>query len=166
MASEQDFAKSPRSAGLRHWGRIAVGAALLFGACGSAQAGFLDSLFGGPRAPAYSAQPSFDDFASPYSGGGYETPRRRHNVRRAPKPQMTTSQAAKVEALCCKMGGDPMKAIMQDETLVAGDVVMTPNGLRTFNGSRGPHRESDFVDLSNSRYVSKSQRQQLLAMDR
>jgi hypothetical protein len=166
MATEHDSEKSPRSAGLRHWGRIAVGAALLFGAGGSAHAGFLDALFGGPRAPAYYEQPSYGDFASPYSGGGYDNQRRRNNVRRVPKPQMTTSQAAKVDALCCKTGGDPMKAIMLDETLVAGDVVMTPDGLRTFKGSRGPHSESDFVDLSNSRYVSRSHRQQLLAMDR
>ncbi|MDB5596983.1 MAG: hypothetical protein JWM36_3944 [Hyphomicrobiales bacterium] len=165
MATEHDSAKSLRYAGFRRWGRIAVGAALLFSAGESAQAGFLDALFGGPRAPAYYNQPSYGDFASPYSGGGYDAPRRR-NVRRAPKPQMTTSQAAKVEALCCKTGGDPMKAIMQDETLIAGDVVMTPNGLRTFKGSRAPHSESDFVDITNSRYVSRSQRQQLLAMDR
>ncbi|MDB5650828.1 MAG: hypothetical protein JWL62_2348 [Hyphomicrobiales bacterium] len=141
----------------------AAGFLMLAGTSSGVQAGFLDQLFGRARARVYSAPPAYDGYGNPY--GEYEAAPRR---RRAPRAHATTTtpQAAKVEALCCKNGGNPMKAIMQDDTLVAGDIVMTPNGLRTFVGSRTPHSEDDFVDISRSRYVSKSQRKQLLALDR
>jgi hypothetical protein len=87
------------------------------------------------------------------------------------KPRREASSAkeatpARVEAICCKNGEDPMKALMLDTTLVAGDVVMTPEGMRTFVGTKAPHRASDFIDISKSRLISQNQRRQLMAMDR
>ena len=145
---------------------MAVGLAsvLLPASAGLVQAGFLDALFGQPRARVYAPPPGYD-FGYEHGGGdpyGQERPRQRAVKRAPPKEAPPVLQ----EALCCKTGGDPMKAIMMDDTLVAGDVVMTPEGLRTFTGSAVPHRPDDFVDITRSRLVSKSQRRQLLALDR
>ena len=40
---------------------------------------------------------------------------------------------------------DPLKALLEDDTLRAGDVVSTPSGLRVFRGKpETPHRIQDF----------------------
>ena len=40
---------------------------------------------------------------------------------------------------------DPMDALLNDDTLVKGDIVSTPNGLKVFRGqSTGPHSLADF----------------------
>ena len=40
---------------------------------------------------------------------------------------------------------DPMEALLNDDTLVAGDIVATPEGLRVFHGQpQIPHRREDF----------------------
>jgi hypothetical protein len=47
----------------------------------------------------------------------------------------------------CNAGSvpDPMDALLADETLVAGDVVSTPHGLKVFRGPpQTPHRWEDF----------------------
>jgi hypothetical protein len=39
----------------------------------------------------------------------------------------------------------PMDALLNDDTLVAGDIVATPQGLKVFHGQTGaPHRWEDF----------------------
>jgi hypothetical protein len=39
----------------------------------------------------------------------------------------------------------PMDALLNDDTLVAGDIVATPQGLKVFRGQTGaPHRLEDF----------------------
>lgn len=144
---------------------LTLGLGLLTATTGAVQAGFLDSLFGGPRPGAVYNTPSpygnygYDHDASPYG----EPRQRRRAVQAKPRKE---APPAKVEAICCKNGEDPMQALMQDTTLVAGDVVMTPNGMRTFVGNSAPHRESDFIDVSKSRLISQNQRRQLMAMDR
>jgi len=40
---------------------------------------------------------------------------------------------------------DPMAPLLNDDTLVKGDIVSTPNGLKVFRGqSTGPHSLADF----------------------
>jgi hypothetical protein len=40
---------------------------------------------------------------------------------------------------------DPMAALLDDDTLVEGDIVATPQGLRVFRGPpQTPHRREDF----------------------
>ena len=40
---------------------------------------------------------------------------------------------------------DPMEALLNDDTLVEGDIVATPEGLKVFHGQSGtPHRREDF----------------------
>ena len=44
-----------------------------------------------------------------------------------------------------KAKADPMAALLNDDTLVDGDIVATPEGLRVFHGQPGtPHKWEDF----------------------
>jgi len=44
-----------------------------------------------------------------------------------------------------KAKADPMEALLNDDTLVDGDIVATPQGLRVFRGQpQTPHRREDF----------------------
>lgn len=145
---------------------LALGLGLLTGTAGAVQAGFLDSLFGSRSGPVYnSPAPSYDNYGYDHHSSPYAEPRRKRRSVQTAKPRKETPPA-KVEAICCKNGEDPMKALMMDTTLVAGDVVMTPEGMRTFVGSRAPHGADDFIDVSKSRLISQKQRRQLMAMDR
>ena len=120
----------------------ALGLALLAGGAGGAQAGLLDALFGGARA---SAPPAYDA-PSPYYAPRYydeDVPRGRRRTRedRAPAADTTIEVPPLLQsATCCKNGEDPMRALLNDATLIRGDVVMTPDGLRTFIGARAPFR--------------------------
>ena len=55
---------------------------------------------------------------------------------------------------------------MDDESLRNGDVVMTAEGLRVFTGSAGSHHdEEDFVKISDTEGLSKTERSALLFID-
>lgn len=148
----------------------ALGLMLLAGTAGSVQAGLLDALFGGARA--YAPPPY--DYPSPYASPRYydeEVPgpraRRRSVEERAPRADTNIEVPPLLQtATCCKNGEDPMEALLNDDTLVRGDVVMTTQGLRTFVGSRAPHAMKDFVPVGKSRMISSTQKKQLLALDR
>ncbi len=44
-----------------------------------------------------------------------------------------------------KAKADPMAALLNDDTLVGGDIVATPEGMRVFRGQpQTPHRREDF----------------------
>lgn len=146
----------------RHILTGALGFALLSGTAGGVQAGLLDALFGGARAyapPVYRYEPG--PFAYPYDA----PPPRRRAARTEKAPDIEVAPA-RMESTCCKNGEDPMKALLTDDTLVRGDVVMTPTGLRTFVGARAPHSERDFVAIGKSQMISSKQKKQLLALDR
>ena len=154
------------------WITGALGLTLLAGTAGSVQAGLLDALFGGARAyapPPYEYPPP--PYASPRPPRHYDDDapraRRRSVEERAPKVDTTIEIPPMLQtASCCKNGEDPMKALLNDETLMRGDVVMTPHGLRTFVGSRAPHAMRDFVPVEKSTKISSSKKKQLLALDR
>lgn len=60
---------------------------------------------------------------------------------------------------------NPTKAILNDKTLRAGDIVMLPGGPKVFTGgSEKRHQISEFQDVKNSQMVDRKTRQQLLAM--
>ncbi|MDB5641267.1 MAG: hypothetical protein JWN07_584 [Hyphomicrobiales bacterium] len=146
----------------------ALGFAVLAGTAGGVQAGLLDALFGGGRSyapPAY-------DAPSPYYAPRYydeDVPRTR---RRGRDDRSSTSDTnievppALQSATCCKNGEDPMRALLNDDTLMRGDVVMTPEGLRTFIGARAPHSARDFQPVGRSTSISATRRKELLALDR
>ncbi len=56
--------------------------------------------------------------------------------------------------------------IYTDKTLARGDAVMTPTGLKVFNGSSSwPYRDDDFVAVADSGKMTKDIRKELVAID-
>jgi hypothetical protein len=148
--------KSQRPAFYHALQRVSVVCIALSATTPSAQAGFLDFLFGrqeAPAAPVYvPAGPTIrHEFRAPVL-------RRKHVAHQAASQQKT--------ALCCKEGGDPMVAIMNDPTLRRGDAVMTNRGMMVYEGASGEtgHQGDDFVALSRAASLSKFDRARISAV--
>jgi hypothetical protein len=146
----------------------ALGIAMLAATAGGVQAGWLDALFGGARSPApapYDMPSSY--FAPRYLDEEVPRPRRRSRDDRAPASDTIIEVPPVLQgATCCKNGEDPMRALLADDTLMRGDVVMTPDGLRSFIGARAPHSVRDFQPVGRSTSISATRRKELLALDR
>ena len=57
-------------------------------------------------------------------------------------------------------GGSPDEAFLMDDTLRAGDIVATSNGLKVFGGEEGlTHSKSDFVPLNRARHAAANARE-------
>ena len=68
---------------------------------------------------------------------------------------------------CHPQGGNRIKSLLHDFTLRRGDSVMTSKGLQVFHGgSSFPFKRQDFVALSRSRDIRKSDRTSLKAIER
>jgi hypothetical protein len=123
-----------------------------------AQAGFFDFLFGRQEAPAPAA-PAYVP-AGPSTRHEFHPPvlRRKHVAHQTPSLPKT--------ALCCKDGGDPMMAIMNDPTLRKGDAVMTNRGMMVYEGASGAsgHQADDFVALAKAVSLSKFDRARISAV--
>ncbi|WP_375453683.1 hypothetical protein [uncultured Methylobacterium sp.] len=154
----------------RHARAALVAGGLLAGTVMSAQAaelGFFEALFGGGRPAAQAVQPS----QSAYDGGAY----RRHG-RRASRQHVRTRYAALPGAEPLKvritdrqtpldMKAGPVAALMKDETLRPGDIVVLNTGARVFTGDPDTaHTLRDFVPVERSGYVDRSTRRQLAAL--
>ncbi len=133
--------------------RRTLAAFILLAAPVAAQAGFLEELFGIRPQP----QPApYQDYYEP----------RQIVPDRGPRLPVLDVPTARVESTCCKHGEDPMQALLNDDTLVRGDIVMTTEGLRSFVGSRPPHAMRDFVPVGKATSLSAERKKQLLALDR
>ena len=146
----------------------ALGLSLLAGAASDVQAGLLDALFGGGAGASTYDAPNTNS-ALRYYDEDVPRARRRSGARddRAPTSETTIEIPPVLQsATCCKHGEDPMRALLNDDTLVRGDVVMTPDGLRSFVGSRAPHSARDFQPVGRSTTISSNRRKELLALDR
>lgn len=133
------------------------------------EVGFFEALFGRARqeAPASQVQPQVQ--------GGYGPSYRRHD-RSAARQRPRTRYAAlpKSEPLKVKitdrqtpldMSQGPAAALMKDETLRPGDIVILKSGPQVFTGPvEKRHTLRDFEPAQNSRLVDKRTRQQLAAM--
>jgi len=127
-----------------------------------ANAGFLDLLFGRSR----TAPSPYDNSAPPFVTREDPFPlTKRPGDERADPSTIIEIPTVRQYSTCCKHGEDPMKALLSDSTLVRGDVVMTPDGLQVFLGSRAPHQMRDFVPIRKAPF-SIAQRRQLLALER
>jgi hypothetical protein len=69
---------------------------------------------------------------------------------------------------CHSVAGDPVesKAVLNDNTLRAGDTVVTSEGVRVFRGGAFPHKSSDFMSLAETRDLPAEKRGALAAIDR
>lgn len=144
------------------WAGVAV-ASLVSGA-GAARASdgffsFFQEAFGANPSGRASA-PTYGDPG--YSGYDYDAPpltvRRRSHRHASYTPAARTPQ----EVLADSKG----VTIYTDKTLEQGDVVMTPHGLRVFDGTSSfPHTDEDFVTLSDAPRMSSDKRKQLHSID-
>lgn len=148
--------------------------------------GLFGQLFGGtPRQAAPAPAPAQ---AAPGAYGGGEVNERyrwrRHarGAERRAKPKVRYAALPKEEDVSGVSGkqpvdqkaiaANPTAALLRDETLRPGDIVVMPNGPKVFLGheprGRGSkaarHRMSDFEDVRSSRSLDSKTRKQLLAM--
>lgn len=147
---------------------------LMAGTAAHAQdGGLFEALFGRPQAAPQQpvAQPQAQ---SPYAygyDGGYR-PRSRHTVRQRPRTRYTAlpkSEPLKVKITDRQtpldMSAGPAAALMRDETLRPGDIVILKSGPQVFTGPvEKRHTMRDFEPAQNSRLIGKQTRRQLAAM--
>jgi hypothetical protein len=137
------------------------------------EGGFFEMLFGTQRQAAPAPAPSYGT-PTAYGDGYYR--RHRSERRRAlrmktryaalPRPEKVDSDISGKQPVDQKAIQDnPTKAILEDKTLRAGDIVVMPNGPKVFTGSsQKVHRAGDFEDVKYSRFLDKKTRGQLVAM--
>jgi len=120
----------------------------------TAQAGFLDTLFGRPAAPVYQAQPEPDPLSV--------TVRKR--IRESKKPAAPKELPAVVLQ---KPTLDPFKDpqwYLKDETLRRGDIVVLPNRVLVLRDSSSNLRPSAFEDVRRTTSLSNRERARILSM--
>lgn len=155
-------------------------------------AGLFGHLFGGtPRqaepAPAPVQQAAPSAYGGSYGGGEvnqrYRWRRHARGTEQRIKPKVRyaalPTKAEDVSGVSGKqpvdqkaIAANPTAALLRDETLRPGDIVVMPNGPKVFLGheerGRGSkaarHRMSDFEDVRTSRSLDSKTRKQLLAM--
>jgi hypothetical protein len=65
------------------------------------------------------------------------------------------------------VGKGPLGAFLNDPTLRAGDVVVTPKGLMVYRGNGGSvHANKEFVGLAKARTLDKSERRILASIEK
>ena len=156
---------------------VVIAGGLVAGGAAQAQAaeiGFFEALFGGGR-PAAQAQAQAPEQSQPASGGAQI----RHRIRRAavqPRPRLRTRYAAlpAPEPLKVRitdrqkpidMKGGAVAALLKDETLRPGDIVVLNTGARVFTGDPdAAHTMRDFAPVERSAYVDRGTRKQLAAL--
>lgn len=148
------------------WVRFLPAIFLTFAAAAPARADFLDDLFGGgssdaPPAPAARARPTHaarDNFSIKLK----ESRRSQQRARagQGDGAQYSAGSRPQKPLLCAAETPPSVKtdekagestAYLRDETLRAGDSVVTPGQIVVFKGGGGcPHASGDFVSLARS----------------
>lgn len=124
-----------------------------------AQAGFLEDLFGGFETPS----------AAPMDGRAQAA---RERARRMRMASLAEGAQPKRALFCVKDEKsakpiDSTQALMRDATLQYGDVVVTDEGVRIFEGGGAcPHVISDFRTLAEARNLNVGTRKMLAAIER
>lgn len=118
-------------------------------------------IFGLFRAPSQPAAPTQSPQAFGYpSDPAAERPRRKARPR--PKPVAVEQPEIRKPVEPRPVGeiDNPVPALLADNTLQPGDMVMFPDGLRVFTGRRGgPHKLSDFKPLAKAgKFLSRNTR--------
>lgn len=138
-------------------------------------------LFGRPQ-PAATAVQAPPAAAESTPDRAYYRQRARRHARSAPvrprtryvalpqpetvKAKLTEKAKGSDKAKAARPGpSNPIAALMRDETLRPGDIVVMPDGPKVFKGDPGDrHKISDFQDVRRSPAVDRKTRQLLLAM--
>ena len=130
--------------------------------------GFFQQLFGGRPASAQPVQPVDVGPAPAMSDAPRRSarpafrPRARYASLPADPDKITGKQPVDAKAIAA----NPTAAVLKDDTLRPGDIVVLSTGPKVFMGSDGAkrHRMSDFEDVKSSRAVDGKTRAMLLAM--
>lgn len=129
----------------------------LVAAGGPAQAGLFEFLFGGAQRPA----PQY--YQPPGYGGApldvRVNPRRKQGAAKA-RP---ARERAKVVNKSINPKDHP-NWYLEDPTLRRGDIVVLPTGVMVYQGGGKPQTKEDFAKLSESRLVSKKERERIQLM--
>ncbi len=136
----------------------------------AAELGFFEALFGGARPAVQAPQATQPDDAG-RAGGGLRY-RSRHVARsrlRTRYAALPASEPLKVRISDRQrpidMTGGAAAALMKDETLRPGDIVVLNTGARVFTGDPdAAHTLRDFVPVERSAYVDRGTRKQLAAL--
>ncbi|MBN4093853.1 MULTISPECIES: hypothetical protein [Methylobacterium] len=139
----------------------------------AAEVGFLEMLFGARPAPqqaqpASTPAPAFDGRAF----GRHATPRlgaarRRFQTRYAALPLKIRVKEREISErqTPIDMKGGATAALLKDETLRPGDIVVLNSGARVFTGNPDKrHAIRDFEPVQNSRFVSRGTRKVLAGL--
>ena len=150
-----------------------------------AQEGGLGGLFQQLFAPHQAAPTPAPPAPATFYGGGEvneryrwrrhrsTTERSRPKVRYAALPKEDGDGISGKQPVDAKaIAANPTAALLRDETLRPGDIVVMPGGPKVFLGSEGRgrgtkaarHRISDFEDVKRSHSIDAKTRRQLLAM--
>lgn len=145
-----------------------------------AQAGFFEMLFGGGQAPAPAAPPAFDlpaprfRVVRPPQNRGFKPVRKAKPVilREGAPGLQEAAQSGKPRPirrikLSEKDANSPLGPFLNDPTLRRGDVVVTREGLKVFDGGFSSlHSASSFRPLPNARHLVADKAQRLAAIER
>jgi hypothetical protein len=86
--------------------------------------------------------------------------------RYAALPAAFSYRAELVKGCSCGRTREPSAALMQDKTLVPGDIVVTAAGIRVFAGGKDiPYRQSDFVPYREARDLPRRVKSYLASID-
>ncbi|MFF8802512.1 MULTISPECIES: hypothetical protein [unclassified Methylobacterium] len=179
----------PRSG--RRFALVLASSALIFSTAAGVQA--QEGGFGGLFQQLFAPQQAVPAPVAPiqsYGGGEvnerYRWKRHRSGVERS-RPKVRYAALPKAGALPKDDGSgisgkqpvdskaiaaNPTAALLRDETLRPGDIVVMPGGPKVFTGSeasgrgakRARHRMADFEDVKQARSIDAKTRRQLLAM--
>lgn len=137
----------------------AFATSLVLGAPATANAGFLEELFGGamtqpqPAAPSHEAPVAAPSYG--YGQGTYEPRRPR------PKKKVVVAKPKDEKPLL-----QQTTDLMRDPTLHRGDAVMMKNGINIYNGPQASvHNPRQFQPLDRAQHVPASDRTRLAAAD-
>jgi hypothetical protein len=115
--------------------------------------------YGRARSPNYSALPGY---SNPYGDDGEDgLPSEAATPRYGPTPEEVM---AAIKAV--RPGKGPLGPFVNDPTLRAGDIVVTSKGLMVYRGGGAtPHRDGDFVSVSNASGLVAN-RQTLISLEK
>ena len=152
---------------------VVIAGGLVPGGAAQAQAaeiGFFEALFGGGAAgragATEPASPTYAGYAAGVRHRSRQVARPRPRIRYAALP---ASEPLKVRITDRQkpidMKGGAAAALMKDETLRPGDIVVLNTGARVFTGDPdAAHTMRDFVPVERSAYVDRGTRKQLAAL--
>jgi hypothetical protein len=127
--------------------------------------GVYAALFHSLRQQERPAEPEHRIAPAPPPSAFHRFPRRPRQTVREKKRDFKKIESAKPVPKPAQIPANPHLALMTDPTLLAGDIVIFPDGPRVFRGQPGDrHAMSDFVPFAKAKGLTKADRKYLAAL--